>query len=111
MPVNVFIDYELVVQKMDHENKEIICIDDFNCDWLSPEKNKIKKSFDLANKFQLEQLIKDPIRITSQSKTLIDLAFSNRLETIIKSGVDHVGMTTVVFTFIEKHLYPANSLK
>jgi exonuclease III len=38
MPVNIFIDYELIIQKMDHENKEIICIGDFNCDWLSPEK-------------------------------------------------------------------------
>ena len=59
MPVNVFVDYELIVQKMDHENKEIIFIGDFNCDWLSPEKNETKKLFDLANMFQLEQLIKE----------------------------------------------------
>ena len=31
MPVKIFIDYELIIQKMDHENKEIICIGDFNC--------------------------------------------------------------------------------
>ena len=34
MPVDVFTDYEILMQKMDHENKEIICIGDFNCDWL-----------------------------------------------------------------------------
>ena len=38
MPVDVFTDYEILMQKMDHENKEIICISNFNCDWLSPEK-------------------------------------------------------------------------
>ena len=43
--------------------------------------------------FQLEQLIKEPTRITCQSQTLIDLAFSNRSETIIKSGIDHIGMS------------------
>ena len=68
------------MQKMDHENKEIICIDD-------------KKLFELANMFQLEQFIKEPTRITCQTRTLIDLVFSNRPETIIKSGVDHAGMS------------------
>ena len=38
MPVNVFIDYQLIVQEMDHENKEIICIGDFNCDWFGSRK-------------------------------------------------------------------------
>ena len=53
MPVNVFIDYKLIVQKIDHENKGLICISDFNCDWLSLEKNETKKIFDLANMFEL----------------------------------------------------------
>ena len=62
--------------------------------------------------FQLEQLTKEPTRITSQSQTLIDLAFSNRPETIIKSGVYHVGMSNhSLITFIEKYLSPVNSLK
>ncbi len=104
MPVNIFIDYELIIQKMDHENKEIICIGDFNCDWLSPEKSETKKLFDLANMFQLEQLIKEPTRITSQSQTLIDLAFSNRPETIIKSGVDHVGMSDHSLIYIHRKI-------
>ena len=32
MPVDVFTDYEIPMQKMDHENREIICIGDFSCD-------------------------------------------------------------------------------
>ena len=104
MPVNVFIDYKLIAQKMDHENKGIICISDFNCDWLFPEKNETKKIFDLANVFQLEQLIKELTRITSQSQTLVDLAFSNRHETIIKSGVYHVGMSDHSLIYIHRKI-------
>ena len=71
---------------MDHENKEMICVGDLNL-----KKSETKKPYDLTNMFQLEQLIIiEPTGIASQSQTLIDLAFSNRPETIIKSGVDHV---------------------
>ena len=32
--VEIFDDYESVLQKLDAENVEMICIGDFNCDWL-----------------------------------------------------------------------------
>ena len=50
-PEDAFTDYEILIQKMDHENKEIICIGDFYCDWLSPEKSETKKLSNLANMF------------------------------------------------------------
>ena len=59
MLVDVFTDYKILMQKMDHENKEIICIGGFNCDWLSPEKTDTKKLSQVANMFQLEQFIKE----------------------------------------------------
>ena len=46
----------------------IICIGDFNYDWLSPEKSETKKLSELANMFQLEQFIKEPTRITCQTR-------------------------------------------
>ena len=49
----MFTDYEILVQKMDQENKEIICIGDFNCDWLPPETSETKNLSDLANSCQL----------------------------------------------------------
>ena len=104
MPVDVFTDYEILMQKMDHENKEIICIGDFNCDWLSPEKSETKKLSELANMFQLEQFIKEPTRITCQTRTLIDLVFSNRPETILKSGVDHVGMSDHSLVYVHRKI-------
>ena len=59
-----------------------------------PEKMKPKNYLTRPICFSLSNLLKNQLtRITSQSQTLIDLAFSNRPETIIKSGVDHVGMS------------------
>ena len=89
-------DYEECVKNMDSEGKEIVLIGDFNCDW-TPERNKTSlqtsKRIDLANKFQFEQLIKEPTRVTETISTLIDLAFSNRPEIINSSGVEHLGIS------------------
>lgn len=38
MPIELFEDYYICIQKMDAEDKEMACIGDFNCDWLSIEK-------------------------------------------------------------------------
>ena len=34
MPVELFDDYESILQKLDAENVEVICIGDFNGDWF-----------------------------------------------------------------------------
>ncbi len=61
------------------ENKEIILVGDFNCDW-DPEKNRISWQTDylkdIANTYQFKQLITGHTRITESLATLIDLAFS-----------------------------------
>ena len=92
----LFDSYEELVKNMDSEGDEIILIGDFNCD-LSLEKDKLNpqtsKSVDLANRFRLEQLIKQPTRITQTTSTLIDLAFSNRPEIVLASGMEHLGIS------------------
>ena len=94
--LELFNDYEECVKNMDSEGKEIVLIGDFNCDWTF-ERNKTNlqtsKLIDLANQFQLAQLIKEPTRITETTSTLIDLAFSNRPEIINSSGVEHLGIS------------------
>ena len=83
---------EILVQKMDYENKEIICIGDFTCDWLSPEKSETKKLSDFAC-FSLNNLLKNQhelLQLSNSNADMIDLVFSNRPETIIKSSVDHI---------------------
>jgi predicted nucleic-acid-binding Zn-ribbon protein len=82
---------------MDYESKEVITIRDFNCDWNNLTERTIssqtKRIVDLAQTFQYEQLIKESTRITETSSTLIDLAFSNKPELIIDSGVEHIGIS------------------
>ena len=80
------------IQKMDSEDKEVICLGDFNCDWFQLTTSSVtKKLFELTEVYQLQQIIEEPTQITSNSQTHIDLVFTNRPEIIIKSGVDHIG--------------------
>ena len=59
-PIGLFDVYEEYVKKMDSENKEVVLIGDFNCDWtqlkkdeISPQTNRI---VNLADLFQFQQL-------------------------------------------------------
>ena len=51
MPIETFDEYEQCIQKMDSENKEIICISDFNCDWLQPDKIETRRLSHLARMY------------------------------------------------------------
>jgi exonuclease III len=57
----LFDDYENVLEKIDAENVEVICIGDFNCDWskqgMQSYTDKLK---DMMELYQFEQLIKEP---------------------------------------------------
>ena len=104
MPIEAFNDYEQCLQKMDYENKEIICIGDFNCDYLQPDKKETKRLTYLAKMFQLEQLIEEPTRITRNTQSQIDLVFSNRSEIIVKSGVEHIGISDHSLIYIHRKI-------
>ena len=54
---------------MDTEDKEIIFIGDFNCDWSLPLEQRhlyTNKLNNITNTYQLEQIIKEPIRVTEK---------------------------------------------
>ena len=102
---------------MDSENKEVILIGDFNCDWsrlISNNKANVQtnKLAELAGTFQFEQLINEPTRITSTTKTLIDLAFTNKPELINGSGVIHPGISDHSLIYIQRKIsIPRNDPK
>ena len=54
---------------------EVILIGDLNCDWSQianmNANSQTKKLVELTKTLQLEQLIKEPTRVTEISKTLI----------------------------------------
>ena len=106
--VEIFNNYEELVKKMDSENKEVILIGDFNCDWSQIVNNnansQTKKFVELTKTLQFEQLIKEPTRVTESSKTQIDLAFTNKPEIVINSGVVHLGISDHSLIFIQRKI-------
>jgi hypothetical protein len=93
---------------MDSENKEIILLGDYNCDWSRLDSNstsaQTNKLAGIAQTFQLQQLISDPTRITANSKTLIGLAFTNKPELINGSGVIHLGLSDHSLNYIQRKI-------
>ena len=79
--IDIVHEFELCIHKMDTENREIILIVDFNCDWNLPLKQRqayTNKLANITNAYQLEQIFKEPTRVTENPKSLIDLIFSNK---------------------------------
>ncbi|XP_028416157.1 uncharacterized protein LOC114539748 [Dendronephthya gigantea] len=106
--IEIFNIYEDLVKKMDNENKEVILIGDFNCDWSQIVNNnassQTKKLAELTKTLQFEQLINEPTRVTETSKTQIDLAFTNKPEIIMNTGVDHIGISDHSLIFIQRKI-------
>ncbi|CAH3179105.1 unnamed protein product [Porites lobata] len=67
--------FEILVDKIDSENNDFYLLGDLNCDMLHNRSN-YHISSNLTNIFDiygLSQMISEPTRITSTSRTLIDL--------------------------------------
>ena len=92
---------------MDVENKEIILVGDFICDW-DPEKNRISWQTDyvkdIANTYQFKQLITGDTRISESPAALKDLTFTNKPESIITSGIEHVGISDHNLIYIQRKI-------
>lgn len=92
--IELFNAFEIFLSKCDDENKDLLVIGDINCNMLkSPQDSNTKKLVFLSALYNLEQLIKEPTRITNTSSTLIDLIFTNQPNNISNSGVIDLGMS------------------
>ena len=100
--------YENLITQMDSENKEVILIGDFNCDWSVLANNEANAHTnilaEIMNTLQFEQLIKEPTRVTATTKTVIDLAFTNKPELINGSGVIHLGISDHSMIYIQRNI-------
>ena len=106
--VELFSAYEKLIEKLDSENKEIILIGDFNCDWtgvksgtMKPQTNKLHE---ITEAFQFEQMIEQPTRITDHSETIIDLVFTNKPELVTNFGVIHIGISDHSLIFLQRKI-------
>ena len=86
---------ETLLKTIENENKEIMLIEDINCNDLNiDDKNKVIDHLrSVYRQFQMKQLIKFPTRSTLTSQSLIDHLASNKPRYIIDSGVFTTGFS------------------
>ena len=65
------------------QQKEVILMGDFNLNW--EDKGKRKKLKAITDKYNLQQVIKGPTRVTKRSSTMLDLIFTNKPERVTKT--------------------------
>ena len=83
-PVESFQEFEKLLQHIDLEDKESIILGDLNCN-LIPEGTNDCNTNELkfvTNMYQYKQLIQEPTRVTTKTKSLIDNFFTNKPENI-----------------------------
>ena len=106
-PPERFNEFEIVIDKIDAENKELFILGDVNCNLL-PEAFAYNSSY-LTSFFDiyggLSQLITEPARVTPTSKTLIDLCITNSPEKVTNSGVIHLGISDHSLVFMTRKVH------
>ena len=101
-PVAMFNYFEILLGMLDSENIEYYLMGDFNCDLSSTVLDHDSKSLmDIADLYNLSQLINEPTRITDSSSTLLDHIFTNTPDKVVCSGVSHVSISdhSLIYAF------------
>ena len=65
---------------------------------------KLDTKNELWESYQYTQLIKEPTRITSSSKSLIDLFLTNEPDKFVTSGVSHIGCSEHSLIYVSRKL-------
>ncbi|XP_044183319.1 uncharacterized protein LOC122963992 [Acropora millepora] len=92
--MQLFDEYEKFVQRCDIEHKQLILIGDINSDYAKTPLDVHTRTLQfISSVYQLEQLIKEPTRVTKSSATTIDLIFTNMVDKIATTGVIHLGIS------------------
>ncbi len=98
LPISWFDKYGMLLYKLEAENKEFDVSENLNCDLL---KNSIethtKHLMFSCETHQLAQVIDKPTRVTSTSRSLIDVVIASNAEYIaeydvISLGILHIGL-------------------
>ena len=84
--ISTFSYFETLVGRIDAENIEYYLMVDLNCDLSSKElDHNSTKLMNIADLYNLHQVINEPTRITISSSTMIDLIFTNTVDKIVCS--------------------------
>ena len=106
--MKIFDSFEIFLKKCDVESKELLIIGDINCNILkSPRDSNTNKLMFLTVLYNLEQLIKEPTRVTNTSSSLIDLILTNQPNNISYSGVIDLGMSdhSLIYAVKKQQVY------
>ena len=103
----IFDSFEIFLKKCDVESKELLIIGDINCNILkSPRDTNTNKLMFLKALYNLEQLIKEPTRVTNTSSSLIDLILTNHPNNISNSGLNYLGISDHSLIYaVKKRVY------
>ena len=85
--VDLFPKLEELLKSPEPDDTEIIFMGDLNCDLFKMNDNDTKHIKRIYNMFKLRQVINQPIRVTSDTKTLIDHMATDRPDAVSHSGV------------------------
>ncbi len=96
-----------------HAVCEYFLLGDINVDLLStatsPNRAKLVEIFDI---YGLEQMIKEPTRVTAKSSTLIDLCITSAPTNVVDSGVMHLSISDHSLVYmIRKAHYVRNGVR
>ena len=75
-----------LLEKLSHENKQIVIIGDFNINLLNQDDKNTTTFFDTMFSCSYLPFINTPTRVTGHSKTLIDNIFYNKTMLNITAG-------------------------
>ena len=101
--IQLFDEYEKIVQRCDIEDKQLILMGDINSDCAKTPLDVHTRTLQfISSVYQLKQLIKEPTRVTKSSATTIDLIFTNMVDKIAISGVIHLGISDHSLIYAER---------
>ena len=103
-PVEYFDKLESLISSIESEDKNTIILGDTNCSFLDNSDNDTKHLKRILMTYQLSQLIREPTRTTSHTKTLIDHIIVNRTDMVSDSGVIPCGISDPDAIYITKNM-------
>ena len=100
-PAEIFDKFEIMLRKLEAKGKEYHIVGDLNCNLLDTEKNVHSGQLtDIMDIYQLEQIIKEPTRITIDTASLIDVFITNSPLKVKSSGVIRLGISDQYMIYV-----------
>ena len=88
--IDLFNKFENILRLIDIGEEKSIIVGDLNCDLLNKSQEDTNEPNFIINLYQYDQLIDEPRRETTCSKSLTDHFYSNRKQNIVSAGLSRI---------------------